>query len=34
MHGVDLKLFGFDFAFVSPKNGKVYKTWEACKEGM
>ena len=22
-----------DFAFVSPKNGKVYKSWEECKEG-
>lgn len=33
-HGVDLRLFGLDFAFVSPKNGKVYKTWEECKGGM
>jgi len=22
-----------DFAFISPKNGKVYKSWEECKEG-
>lgn len=32
-HGVDSKLSGSDFAFVSPQNGKVYKTWEACKQG-
>ena len=24
----------FDFAFVSPKNGKVYKTWESCQTDM
>ena len=22
-----------DFVFVSPKNGKVYRSWEECKEG-
>jgi len=22
----------FDFAFVSPRNGKVYSTWQACQE--
>jgi hypothetical protein len=32
-HGKNSKLFGKDFAFVSPKNGKVYKTWEDCKAG-
>jgi hypothetical protein len=21
------------FAFISPKNGKVYRTWEACQKG-
>ncbi len=24
----------FDFAFVSPANGKVYKDWESCKIGQ
>jgi hypothetical protein len=24
----------FDFAFVSPINGKVYKDWESCKTGQ
>ena len=24
----------FDFAFVSPINGKVYKDWESCKIGQ
>ncbi len=24
----------FDFAFVSPLNGKVYKDWESCKIGQ
>ena len=24
----------FSFAFVSPKNGKIYKTWQECKNGM
>lgn len=33
-HGPDSRLFGLDFAFVSPINGKVYKTWEECKEGI
>ena len=33
-HGEASELFLQDFAFVSPKNGKVYKTWEACKQGM
>jgi hypothetical protein len=23
----------FEVAFISPKNGKVYRTWEACKRG-
>jgi len=23
----------FDLAFVSPKNGRVYRTWEACADG-
>ena len=23
-----------DYAFVSPRNGKVYRKWEACKTGM
>jgi hypothetical protein len=23
----------FDFAFISPKNGKVYPSWEQCKDG-
>ena len=32
-HGGDSELFGRDFAFVSPKNGKVYKTWTECKAG-
>lgn len=32
-HGKHSKLFGKDFAFVSPKNGKVYKSWEDCKAG-
>lgn len=32
-HGGGSNLFGRDFAFVSPKNGKVYKAWEDCKEG-
>jgi len=34
---VNNELFGpgslFDFAFVSPKNGKVYKTWQECQSG-
>jgi len=30
-HGKGSNLFFKDFAFVSPKNGKVYKTWEDCK---
>ena len=30
-HGKSSNLFFKDFAFVSPKNGKVYKTWEDCK---
>jgi hypothetical protein len=33
LHGKSSKLFGMDFAFVSPKSGKVYKTWEDCKAG-
>jgi hypothetical protein len=24
----------FSFAFVSPKNGKIYRTWQECKSGM
>lgn len=32
-HGKGSNLFGEDFAFVSPINGKVYKTWEDCKAG-
>ena len=24
----------FAFAFISPKNGKVYKSWQKCKSGM
>ena len=32
-HGKNSNLFFKDFAFVSPKNGKVYKTWEDCKVG-
>jgi hypothetical protein len=24
----------FAVAFVSPRNGKVYRTWPDCKEGM
>jgi hypothetical protein len=24
----------FDMAFVSPKNGKIYRTWQECKSGM
>lgn len=24
---------GWDLAFVSPRNGKVYKTWPECREG-
>jgi hypothetical protein len=31
-HGRDPRLPP-DFAFVSPRNGKVYKTWEDCKAG-
>ena len=23
----------FDFAFISPKNGKVYKDWQSCQAG-
>ena len=26
--------FDFDFAFVSPINGKVYENWESCKTGQ
>ena len=33
-HGKHAKVFGKDFAFVSPKNGKVYKNWEDCKAGF
>lgn len=33
-HGKASRLSILDVAFVSPKNGKVYKTWEACKQGM
>ena len=32
-HGAGSDHFGMDFAFVSPKNGNVYKTWEDCKMG-
>jgi hypothetical protein len=31
--GAKSKLFGTDFAFVSPKNGKVYRTWQECQAG-
>jgi len=24
----------FDMAFISPMNGKVYKSWQECKRGM
>ncbi len=24
----------FSFAFISPTNGKVYKSWQECKNGM
>lgn len=24
----------FSFAFISPKNGKVYRTWQECKDGL
>lgn len=33
-HGKKYLGFMRDFSFISPKNGKVYKTWEACKQGM
>ena len=33
-HGKGSPLFMQDFAFVSPRNGKVYKSWESCKQGM
>lgn len=32
--GKNSPLFMQDFAFVSSKTGKVYKKWEACKEGL
>lgn len=32
-HGEKSKLFFKDFAFVSPKNGKVYQTWQQCQAG-
>jgi len=32
-HGSKSKLFFMDFAFVSPKNGKVYRTWQECQAG-
>jgi hypothetical protein len=33
-HGSHSIFFCSDFAFVSPKNGRVYKTWEDCKAGF
>ena len=33
-HGKNSPLFMQDFAFVSPKAGKVYKNWEACQGGL
>jgi hypothetical protein len=33
-HGIHSELFLADYAFVSPKNGKVYGTWQECKTGM
>lgn len=33
-HGKSSPLFGKDFAFVSPKNGEVYRSWVTCKQGM
>jgi hypothetical protein len=33
-HGKVSSLFGMDYAFVSPRNGKVYKKWEDCKDGF
>lgn len=24
----------FDYAFISPKNGNVYKTWQECKQSL
>jgi len=33
-HGKKSSMYMRDFAFVSPRNGKVYKTWELCKQGM
>ena len=33
-HGAQSRSMLTDFAFVSPKTGKVYQTWEACKAGM
>lgn len=35
MHGCVIITKSFDFfniGFVSPKNGKVYQTWQACKQ--
>ena len=42
MHGCVIVKRGFkdwkgeflDFAFVSPRNGKVYRDWPSCKEGL
>ena len=35
--GVTSKGYGagsfFDYAFISPKNGKIYKSWEECQNG-
>jgi hypothetical protein len=33
-HGKNSPLFMQDFAFVSPKAGKVYSKWEACQGGL
>lgn len=33
-HGKNSPLFMQDFAFVSPKNAKVYKSWETCSGGL
>ena len=33
-HGKVSSLFVMDYAFVSPRNGKVYKKWEDCKDGF
>ena len=27
-------VLSYNLAFISPKNGKVYETWQACKAGL